>query len=170
MKTIWGLAISGITFLGCAHAPPTATTETTSAPATASAQRQAEAPPPKPTPTADADLDSLLHGQVVNFGFDEAQLTPESEQRLQRLSEAMRSHPGVKLAVAGNCDELGTEEYNLALGQKRAAVAKQYLTSLGIDANRVSTVSYGKERPLNRGHDEQARAENRRDDLSLTER
>jgi peptidoglycan-associated lipoprotein len=128
----------------------------------------ARAEPAAPTPQqVDADLEGLLRGDVLHFGFDEAQLTSESEQRLQKLAEAMRSHPDVKLTVAGNCDELGTEEYNLALGQKRAAVAKAYLVRLGVDGQRVATVSYGKERPVNPGHDEQARAANRRDDLTL---
>jgi peptidoglycan-associated lipoprotein len=167
MKTLHGLALGAATLFGCAHAPPPATAEThETASATAPAPKPASAPVTA-APTPEEDANSLLRGEVLNFGFDEAQLMAVSEQRLQRLSEVLRAHPELKLAVAGNCDELGTEEYNLELGQKRAAAAQKYLAHLGIDPSRVSTVSYGKEHPVNPGHDEQARAQNRRDDLSL---
>ena len=168
MRTTSSLMLGTLLAAGCAHAPPPAT-ETTSQSNTASA-RPAAAPAPvvaAKTPSADEDLDTLMRGQVLHFAFDEARLTPESEQRLQRLAGIMRGHSDLKLTVAGNCDELGTEEYNLELGQKRAATAQAYLTHLGIDASRVATVSYGKERPVSSAHDEQARADNRRDDLTL---
>jgi peptidoglycan-associated lipoprotein len=170
MRICESFLVGSLVLAGCAHAPPPEQTVTETH-ASAAPPRVAEAPKPAPAPapapTADADLEALLRGDVVHFGFDEAQLTGESQQRLQKLSQVMQAHPEVQLTVAGNCDELGTEEYNLALGQKRAAVAKAYLQKLGVDPARVNTVSYGKERPLESGHDEQARAANRRDDLTL---
>ena len=167
MRTRTCLLLGALAATGCAHAPPPATVSSSES------NTVAARPPPAPvnmapSPAAsDPDLDTLLHGQTLHFAFDEARLTSESEQRLQHIGEVMRSHPELKLSVAGNCDELGTEEYNLELGQKRAAAAQAYLARFGVDASRVTTVSYGKEHPVNAGHDEQARSANRRDDLQL---
>jgi peptidoglycan-associated lipoprotein len=72
-------------------------------------------------------------------------------------------NPSVKIQIEGHCDERGTVEYNLALGERRANSAKRYLSSLGLTVNRVSTISYGKEKPLDPGHNEEAWAKNRRD-------
>jgi peptidoglycan-associated lipoprotein len=79
----------------------------------------------------------------------------------------LQQHPGLRLRIEGNCDESGTNEYNLVLGEKRAANAKKYLINLGIAANRISTTSYGEERPLLYGHDELSWAQNRRDDFVI---
>jgi peptidoglycan-associated lipoprotein len=74
----------------------------------------------------------------------------------------LKKYPKVKVQVEGDCDERGTIEYNLALGERRANATKKYLVSLGVSADRISTISYGKERPLDPGHDEEAWAKNRR--------
>ena len=79
----------------------------------------------------------------------------------------MKAHPAARIQIAGNCDELGTTEYNLALGQRRAEVARKYLVDLGVSASRVDTISYGEERPVAPGHDAESHAANRRDDASV---
>jgi peptidoglycan-associated lipoprotein len=106
--------------------------------------------------------------QIVYFAFDSSSLTPEARQILTRKVEVLRKYPQVKLVIEGHCDERGTAEYNLALGERRAQASAQYLVNLGVDASRISTVSYGKERPLDPGHGESAWAKNRRDEFRGT--
>src|SRR5204863_9468319 len=79
----------------------------------------------------------------------------------------LQANPALRIRVSGHCDERGSDEYNLALGNRRATAAKQYLVSHGIDASRIETVSYGEERPIDPGHDEEAWAKNRRDELEI---
>jgi peptidoglycan-associated lipoprotein len=112
------------------------------------------------------DLVSLLRESRIHFDFDDAQLTPASQARLQKLADALRTHRTLRITIAGHCDERGTEEYNLALGQKRAEVAKSYLITLGIDPNRIETISYGEERPSDPQQTDEGWAANRRDEFS----
>jgi len=100
-------------------------------------------------------------GDRVFFGYDRFDLTPEARQVLERQAAWLRRYPNVRLLVAGNCDERGTREYNLALGARRAAAARDYLVSLGIEGGRLETVSYGKERPLDPRANEEAWSVNR---------
>lgn len=100
-------------------------------------------------------------GDRVFFGYDRFDLTPEARSVLERQAAWLRQYPNVRILVAGNCDERGTREYNLALGARRAAAARDYLVSLGVAANRVETVSYGKERPLDARSNEEAWSVNR---------
>lgn len=106
--------------------------------------------------------------QMIHFAFDSSNLTPEARQILTRKAEIMRQFPQIKVIVEGNCDQRGTSEYNLALGERRAQAAAQYLANLGIGSDRLSTVSYGKERPLDPGHSAAAYAKNRRDEFRAT--
>lgn len=99
----------------------------------------------------------------IHFGFDKYVLTPEAQGILKKNADWLRNNPNVKVLIDGNTDERGTEEYNLALGEKRAHAAKQYLEELGIPADRLSTISYGENRPLDPAHNEEAWAKNRRD-------
>lgn len=101
-------------------------------------------------------------GDRVFFAFDSSVLTSEGQATLGRQASWLKQHGDVKVVVEGHCDERGTREYNLALGERRASAAKRYLASLGVPAARVSTVSYGKERPAVAGSDEAAWAQNRR--------
>jgi peptidoglycan-associated lipoprotein len=101
-------------------------------------------------------------GDRVFFGFDSYDLTPEAQAQLERQAQWLRTYPTVTVALEGHCDERGTREYNLALGERRANAAKNYLIALGIDGNRIQTISYGKERPAVLGSDESAWAQNRR--------
>ncbi len=96
-----------------------------------------------------------------------SQLTDQDRQKLQTLARAMKAHPASRIRIAGNCDELGTTEYNLALGQRRAEVARKYLIDLGVSGARVDTISYGEEHPVATGHDAESHAANRRDDAEL---
>ncbi|HKK27274.1 MAG TPA: peptidoglycan-associated lipoprotein Pal [Gemmatimonadota bacterium] len=105
--------------------------------------------------------------QRVHFEFDKSRITDEAAKVLQQKAEVLREYPQFQIQIQGNCDERGSNEYNLALGQRRAASARQYLVSLGISPDRLSTLSYGEERPIAEGHDEQAWAMNRRDDFVI---
>ncbi|MFL5305444.1 MAG: OmpA family protein [Polyangia bacterium] len=101
----------------------------------------------------------------IYFDFDSALLRPESHDVLQKLAASLRNRDTGALRIEGNCDELGTTEYNLALGEERARAAQAYLLHLGVPQGRLQTVSYGSERPKYPGHDDDAHAKNRRDDL-----
>lgn len=104
----------------------------------------------------------------VNFDFDKYNLKPEAQAILKVGAPAYLKYREYKLVVEGHCDERGTAEYNLALGQKRADVTAKYLADLGIEKERIKTISYGKEMPLDKGHDEAAWAKNRRDHFVIS--
>lgn len=99
---------------------------------------------------------------MVHFDYDSAELKPETQQQLDGHAAWMTSNATVNVQVEGHCDERGTEEYNLSLGQRRADAVREYLVSKGVDAARVSTISYGKLRPLTFDQNEEANALNRR--------
>lgn len=121
-------------------------------------------PEPQQTPVAVEALKSL---EDIHFDFDQDVLRPEDRKILDAHADWLMKNPDAKVTVEGNCDERGTEEYNLALGQRRADAAKKYLMDLGIDANRISTISYGEYRPVDPGHNEEAWAKNRNDHFVL---
>lgn len=98
----------------------------------------------------------------VFFEYDSAVITAEGQGTLERQAAWMKQNPNVSVTMEGHCDERGTREYNLALGERRASAAKKYLVGLGVASSRVSTISYGKERPAIIGSDESAWAQNRR--------
>lgn len=100
-------------------------------------------------------------GDRVYFDLDQYRLTPDAQDVLKRQAAWLASYPNVSIMVAGNCDERGTREYNLALGERRASIVKTYLVDLGVDPARIQTVSYGKEKPLAIGSNEAAWAQNR---------
>ena len=104
----------------------------------------------------------------VHFDFDKSDLRPDAREILNKNAEWIRNNPGVKIQIEGHCDERGTEEYNLALGERRANSVKNYLVSLGIEADRLYTISYGEELPLDPGHNEEAWAKNRRAHFLVT--
>ena len=100
-------------------------------------------------------------GDRVFFEFDRSDITPEAQQILQRQAEWLQHYPNVTVTIEGHCDERGTREYNLALGERRANAAKQVLIAAGIPSSRLSTISYGKDRPAVPGSTEEAWAQNR---------
>lgn len=101
-------------------------------------------------------------GDRVFFDTDRSEIKPQARGTIEALAAWMNEHPGVALTVEGHCDERGTREYNLALGERRANAVRDYLVALGISGNRVGTISYGKERPAVPGSSESAWAQNRR--------
>ncbi len=122
---------------------------------------QSQQPSTGPTPGTQEDLVYNV-GDRVFFDFDKYDIKDAARGTLDRQAAWLRANPSVTVTVEGHCDERGTREYNLALGERRAQAVVDYLVSLGIDANRVSTISYGKERPEQVGHTEAAWAQNRR--------
>jgi peptidoglycan-associated lipoprotein len=105
--------------------------------------------------------------QDAFYNYDEAALSSDAQSALTASATWLKTHPDLNLLVEGHCDERGTEQYNLALGDRRANSAKDYLVTLGIDSSRIRTVSYGEERPFDEGHDEASWAKNRRAHLVL---
>jgi peptidoglycan-associated lipoprotein len=104
----------------------------------------------------------------IHFNFDKYDIRPEDAAILKENAALLKKFPNVKIQIEGHCDERGTVEYNLALGERRANRAKDYLVSLGISTARISTISYGKEKPLDPGHNEEAWAKNRRAHTIIT--
>jgi len=105
---------------------------------------------------------------VIHFDFDKSELRDDARATLDAKIPVLMANPDVTIRVAGHTDERGSVEYNIALGQRRAASAKRYLTERGVAASRVETVSFGEGRPVSDGHDESAWAQNRRDEFEIT--
>ncbi len=110
----------------------------------------------------------LAHGQFapVYFDYDSARIRPSEESKLQAVAAYLKSNPG-KLVVEGHCDERGTAEFNRALGERRALAAREELAKLGADGSRITTISYGSDRPADMGHDEAAWSKNRRCEFAV---
>ncbi len=130
----------------------TATTSTTTAPTTTISG---------PTPGSQEDL-VVNVGDRVFFDFDKSDLSPEARATVEALAAWMSSYPATTIGIEGHADERGTREYNLALGERRASSVNDYLVALGVAPNRLSTISYGKERPAVLGSNEESWAQNRR--------
>jgi peptidoglycan-associated lipoprotein len=147
------------------------------------------APAPAPTPASTDDSEARARAEeeararraaelanavkadlaaMINFEYDQATVRSSDQGTLDRKAAVLAANPNVRLQISGHADERGSDEYNLALGNRRAAAAKRYLQNKGIDASRMDVVSYGEERPLNPGHDETAYAQNRRDEFQVT--
>ena len=103
-----------------------------------------------------------FENQNIHFDFDSAELSPMAKTLLKEKAEWLSANPGVSVVVEGHCDDRGTTEYNIALGEKRALAAKNYLVDLGVSEARLSTVSFGEERPLDSASTEEAYSKNRR--------
>jgi peptidoglycan-associated lipoprotein len=160
-------------------APPVATE--TAPPVVAPPPTRVELPvdfvKPEPAVTEEvlpSDIDELnrvaqQRGYIQDafFAFDESTLSADAQSALTNSANWLKKNSSYGLLIEGHCDERGTEQYNLALGDRRANTAKEYLQTLGIDASRLRTVSYGEERPFDAGHDESAWAKNRRDHLVI---
>jgi len=113
-----------------------------------------------PAPGSEEDLVANV-GDRVFYGFNTSSLSSEAQATLEKQSGWLGRYPQVNVQVAGNCDERGTEEYNLALGQRRANAARDYLVARGVSTGRISTISYGKDRPTALGSNEESWAQNR---------
>ena len=121
---------------------------------------------------AEADRMARERGWIRDafFGFDASTLDDDAQEALRATATWLREHPEFRIRVEGHCDERGTEQYNLALGDRRADTAASYLATLGVDRSRIETVSYGEERPFETGADESAWAQNRRAHIVLAGR
>ncbi|MBV9250116.1 MAG: peptidoglycan-associated lipoprotein Pal [Acetobacteraceae bacterium] len=143
-------ALAAVALLAaCAKENTTATTGTGAAATTSG-----------PVPGSEEDLVANV-GDRVFFDFDRSNLKPDARATLDRQAGWLQKYGSVNVQLAGNCDERGTEEYNLALGQRRANSARDYLVARGVQGARISTISYGKDRPTALGSNEQAWAQNR---------
>jgi peptidoglycan-associated lipoprotein len=150
-----------------------------------------EQPAPEPTPVADpapapAPVDDSAERErmererlareasersravTADFDYDQATVRQADHATLDRKAAILQANPNVKLRISGHADERGSDEYNLALGNRRAAAAKRYLENKGIESSRIEVVSFGEERPMNPGSDETAFAQNRRDEFEVT--
>jgi len=121
-------------------------------------------------PLSDVDFENLnfspnINLQPIYFAYDSSALQPDAQATLRQNYEFLEANPGLVVLIEGHCDERGTQEYNLALGERRALAAREYLVRLGADPRRLTTVSYGEERPAEMGSNEQAWAKNRRSEF-----
>ena len=148
--------------VGCSHqqqpSANTASVRAVAAPAAKPTVPQPEVAQVAPEPSKPGD------GDAIYFDFDSSALRDDARPVLQQVAEKVRSNDQ-SLRIEGNCDELGTVEYNLALGEHRARAAADYLVHMGVPAQHIATVSYGSQRPKYPGHGDDAHARNRRDDL-----
>ncbi|MFP4037629.1 MAG: peptidoglycan-associated lipoprotein Pal [Desulfobacteraceae bacterium] len=111
-----------------------------------------------------------FESENIYFDFDKSEIKPEAQATLKEKAGWLKQNPEYSVRIEGHCDERGTNEYNLALGERRANAAKKYLISLGVSEDRVRTISYGEERPADPRHNEEAWAKNRRDEFKLFKR
>ena len=117
-----------------------------------------------------ADSDSGKAGalRTVYFGFNSATLSTQTREALENNAEFLKNNTSVEVQVEGHCDERGGVQFNIALGEKRARSIKRYLVSMGVESSRISTISYGKERPIAFGHEDSAWSQNRRGNFVVT--
>jgi peptidoglycan-associated lipoprotein len=178
-RSLWTLALTGAaaaTLSACAHhepPPPAPTAASTPAP-------MAEAPPPSTAPYQPAQSQSaapipgsakefvVSAGDRIYFGTNESTVSSEGGSILDAQAQWLQRYPQVMVRIEGNCDERGTREYNLALGARRAEAVKDYLAAHGIAASRITTISYGKEKPIDPGTGEEAWAHNRNAHTTIT--
>jgi peptidoglycan-associated lipoprotein len=132
--------------------------------ASATASVTVNAPPPPPPPPVQPDLNKLFLDEVRDayFDYDKADIRPDARTSLSKTADFLKSYSSIKVTIEGHCDERGSTEYNLGLGDRRANAVKQYLVSLGISADRMSTVSFGKEKPFCMESNEACWQQNRR--------
>jgi peptidoglycan-associated lipoprotein len=153
--------------------PPTDTSATNRPPEPPTPVTEPQPVPVEPTATGidSRDLDEINKNspfQPLFFGYDQSEVSPEGQTVLNANAEIMKKFPTWVITIEGHADERGTAEYNLALGERRALAARNYLVSLGIPADRLRTVSYGKEFPFDPGHTEDAYSKNRRAHFVVT--
>jgi peptidoglycan-associated lipoprotein len=194
MRTRWGLrgiivlAAFAALSVGACHkkVPPVARPVPPPPPSAAATPTRPPAPPepvrePVMAPAAPVSEDRVSTGTLdeinknsplkpVFFDYDSSDISADGQKILDGNADVLKKNTGWVITIEGHCDERGTAEYNLALGERRAVSARTYLVSLGILADRIRTVSYGKEFPFDPGHDEAAWARNRRDHFVVTQK
>jgi len=160
------LALAALLFgmlagLGCSSRKQVTTADTTPPPPPPT---ETTTPPPPPSePPSETTAEPTAAGlEDAFFDFDAAEIRNDAKDALTNNGRYLQGHGGSNVVIEGHCDERGSVEYNLALGERRARAAKDFLVSYGVPATRLTTISYGKERPFDAGHDESAWAKNRR--------
>ncbi len=148
-------------------AAASASSNTSDSSTSASSASSSEASGSTGSTSADNDMqtpDEMLAkvGSTVYFGYDQSTLTAEGQATLDRQAAFLKANPTIRIVIEGHCDERGTREYNLALGDRRASAARDYLVAKGVNASRLTTISYGKERPAVGGSNDTSYALNRR--------
>ena len=179
------LALAVVAATGCKHKPIGVTPIPSSGGPpvgdTGNMNTIGQAPPMSPTepvggtgiPPVAGDLSQYnqdaqtLAANSIHFAYDSAVIRDSEQGNLQAVAAALKANPSDALLVQGNCDERGTEEYNRSLGERRALAAREALSGMGIDPSRVHEISFGKDKPVDPGHDEEAWSKNRRDDFVL---
>lgn len=161
-----GLKLAAIAFAlvlaGCEHKPPPPP------PAAPAPAPMAPAPAaPSIVPGSVQDFQSNV-GDTVHFDYNKYAILDQDKETLQKQASWLQKYPEVRVQIQGNCDERGTEEYNIALGARRASAVKDYLVSLGVSAARIDTISYGKDRPICAESTEECWAKNRRGVTAIT--
>ena len=151
------------------------------------AKKKTETPPPKPQPKVEekkpapkpqvkeperkpVEKASLSESafKTVYFDFDKSDIRSDQRSNLSSNAQLLSSNSSVRIRIEGHCDERGTDEYNMALGQRRADAIKQYLIDYGVSSSRITTISYGEERPVSSGHNESSWSQNRRGEFRIT--
>lgn len=167
-----GLVVATAAMFGCATDSNQSNTSGANAQPAARTASSAPAPAPAPQSARDITIGSgsgsmrgapMIHS--VYYAYDQSDITPESRKVIEANAEYLRQNPKVKVVVEGNADERGSAEYNVALGQRRADSVSKIMTLLGINSDRIESVSLGKEKPKVIGHDESAWSQNRRSDI-----
>jgi peptidoglycan-associated lipoprotein len=171
------LALALLLAAGCAKkpapesmaAPPTAAPATTqmSTQEPSGISEQAVSEQPAGGEQGQIQTAAVAGLEGITFDFDQYTLTPQATATLAANAAYMQANPNVQVRIEGYCDERGSDEYNLALGERRAQAAMNYLVSLGVAKDRLSTISYGEEMPVDPGHTEEAWAKNRRDEFKV---
>lgn len=153
------MATAIIALAACSKKPPA---ELPPAPGAAATEPVGSTGPSGPVKGSQEDFVASVSSDRIFFGLDQYDIDAEDQATLQSQAAWLQQNPAVRVTVEGHADERGTRDYNIALGERRANAAKNYLASLGIDSGRITTVSYGKERPAALGSDEASWAQNRR--------
>ena len=157
------VAMLALSYFGCGKKPPAVEPE--APPPPAPVDTTPVTPPTPPPPPKPQLQESQL--ETVYFDFDKFNLRPDARASLDKNFQLLQEYPDAIVKIEGHCDERGTIEYNLSLGEKRARATMDYLAGLGIGAERLSVISFGKERPVDPGHNETAWAKNRRAEFKI---
>lgn len=159
LKTTLTVATLGavLTFAACSNDKPA-----TDPVAPTEAAAETPAAPPAP-PAGDLKTDPIY------FGFDDYTLNADAQAKLTAMADALKASKSAAIQIQGHCDERGTIEYNLALGERRAQSVKNFLSQLGVESARLSTISFGEEKPVAEGHSEDAWSKNRRAEFAVTQ-
>ena len=159
LKPVLGILLTtSIAFVGCAKDDNSAAEQ--------SVETSSDENPADPAEAGPVSSDQAT--STVYFAFDDYTLSGETQDQLAALANYLKQNSGAVVQVEGHCDERGSIEYNLALGQRRAASVKDYLVQMGVDSARVTTISYGEERPADEGHNEESWSKNRRAEFVLS--